>query len=153
MDPQLVVSRAAPMTEVVDRGSRRERFAMILIGTFAAVSLTLAAIGLYGVLSYMVRQRMSETGIRIALGASASQIRRLVLRHAAAVLGMGIIAGLAGALVLGRWLSSLLFQTSPWDLRIVVTMAVLLTITGLVSAWLPARRASRMDPRTVIQQA
>ena len=83
---------------------------------------------------------------------STSKIRWLVLRHAAAVLGTGIIAGVGSALVLGRWLSSLLFQTSPWDLRIIVTMTVLLTITGLVSAWLPARRASRMDPRTTIQE-
>ena len=150
LDPQLVVYRVAPMSEVVGRGSGRERFALALMGIFAAVSVTLAAIGLYGVLTYMVRERTSEIGIRIALGASAAQIRALVLRQAALVLGIGIVAGIAGALMLGRWLASLLFQTSPWDPRILAATSLLLTLTGLFAAWLPARRAARLEPRTAI---
>jgi putative ABC transport system permease protein len=151
MDPEIVVYRAAPMAEVVGRGSSRQRFALVLMAAFAAVSLTLAAIGLYGVLAYAVRQRTAEIGIRIALGATARQVRGLILRQAALVVAGGLVAGLAGALILGRWLSSLLFQVSPWDARVLGATALLLTITGLVSAWLPARRASRLQASTAMQ--
>ena len=152
MDPQLAVYRAAPMTAVVERGSQRERFALVLMASFAAISLTLAGIGLYGVLAYNVRQRTPEIGIRIALGATGSQVRGLVLRQAALVLAIGLTGGLVGAFLLGRWLSWLLFQTAPTDPRIVAATAVLLTLTALASAWLPARRASRLDARTAIQE-
>jgi putative ABC transport system permease protein len=153
LDPDLVVHRAAPMAEIVGRGVGRERFALVVMGAFASVSLMLAALGLYGVLAHTVRQRTQEIGIRMALGATAAQVRVLVLRQAAAVLGFGLIAGLAGAMALGRWLSSLVFQTSPWDLRILLATASLLMVTGLVSAWLPARRASRVAPAVAMQEA
>ena len=152
IDPDLVVYRAAEMAEVVGRGASRERFALILMGAFAGVSLTLAAIGLYGVLAYTVRQRTPEIGIRMALGATAADVRALVLRQAAIVVGSGLVVGVVGALVLGRWLSSLLFQVSPWDPRILAVTAVLLLITGAVAAWLPARRASRVAPGMAMQQ-
>ena len=152
LDPELVVHRALPLTEVIGRGVSRQRFALVLMAAFAAVSLTLAAIGLYGVLAYTVRQRTQEIGIRMALGATAAQVRTLVLRQAAVALALGLIAGLAGALVLGRWLSSLLFETSPWDPRILAATVVLLTIVGLISAWLPARRAARVEPRSAMQE-
>jgi putative ABC transport system permease protein len=152
MDPELAVYRAAPMTEVVGRGTSRERFAVVLIGVFAAVSLTLAAIGLYGVLAYAIRQRTTEIGIRMALGATASHIRSSVLRQAGAVLGAGLIAGTVGALVLARWLTTLTHGLSPSDPRILLGAAVVLTATGLVAAWLPARRASRLTPSIAIQE-
>jgi len=122
------------------------------MGAFAGVSLTLAAIGLYGVLAYSVRQRTPEIGIRMALGATAADVRALVVRQAAIVVGSGLVVGVVGALVLGRWLSSLLFEVRPWDPRILTATAVLLMITGAVAAWLPARRASRIAPGTAIQQ-
>jgi predicted permease len=147
LDPELVLHRVAPMTEVVGRGIGRERFALVLMGAFASVSLTLAALGLYGVLAYVVGQRTQEIGIRIALGASATQVRRLVLRQAVVALGIGLTAGITGAAVLGRWLSSLVFQVSPWDPGIVLAAACVLTLVGFLSAWLPARRASRVEPR------
>jgi putative ABC transport system permease protein len=147
LDPELVMHRALPMTEFVGRGTNRERFALVLMGVFAVVSLILAALGLYGVLAYAVGQRTQEIGIRLALGATAAQVRELVFREAALVLVMGVVVGIAGALVLGRWLSSLVFQTSPSDPRILLATTLLLTITGLIAAWLPARRASRLAPR------
>jgi predicted permease len=152
MDPDLVVYRATAMRDVVGRGASRERFALVLMGAFACVSLTLAAIGLYGVLAYTVRQRTQEIGIRIALGATSAQVRALVLRQAATILAIGLATGIVGALVLGRWLSSLVFQVSPWDPHILVATALLLAFTGLVSAWLPARRASRVSPGIAMMQ-
>lgn len=151
LDPELVVHRPAPMTEVVGRGASRERFALILMGTFALVSLLLAALGLYGVLGYTVRQRTPEIGLRMALGATAAQVRALVLRQAAGVVAVGLAAGILGAVLLGRWLSSLVFEISPWDPRILAGTAVLLTLTALIAAWLPARRAARVEPRIAMQ--
>ena len=150
LDPELVVHHAAPMADVVGRGVSRDRFALVLMLTFAGISLALAALGLYGVLAYAVRQRTHEIGIRIALGATAAQVRGLILRQAAAVIGIGLILGLAGAMLLGRWLSALVFQTSPWDPRILVATTLLLAITGLGAAWLPTRRASRIPPRVAM---
>jgi predicted permease len=152
MDPELVVHRAASLDDVVGRRVSRERFALVLVGTFAAVSLTLAAIGLYGILAYAVRQRTTEIGIRMALGATSGEVRSLVLRQAALVLGAGLLMGTAGAFMLGRWLRALLFQVSPWDARILVTTGLLLTVTALIAAWLPARRASRIEPRTAMYE-
>ena len=152
MDPELVVHRAAAMGEVVGRGTRREQFALVLMAAFAGVSLLLAALGLYGVLAYAVRQRTQEIGIRMALGATASQVRWTILRQASLVLGTGVLAGTIGALLFGRWLTSLAFQISPWDARILLTAVLLLTITGAVAAWLPARRASRVPPGIAMQE-
>jgi putative ABC transport system permease protein len=153
MDPELVVYRPAPMSEVVGRGTSRERFALVLMGAFAGVALTLAAIGLYGVLAYAVRQRTTEIGIRIALGATAADIRGTVLRQASFVLSTGLVVGLVGAIALGRFLTSLAFGISPTDPRIIAGAAVLLLITGLIAAWLPAWRAGRVSPRMAMNQA
>ena len=113
----------------------------------------LAALGLYGVLAYTVRQRTQEIGIRMALGATATQVRVVVLRQAALVLAIGLVVGIAGALVLGRWLTSLVFEISPADPEYFWPTASLLTFTGLLAAWLPARRASRVAPRIAMQEA
>jgi predicted permease len=145
-DRELVVYRPSAMTEVVGRGRERERFALMLMGTFAGVALLLAAIGLYGVLSYTVRERTAEIGIRMALGATSTQVRALVLKQAVAVVGIGLAVGTGGGLLLGGWLSALAFEVSPSDPRILAAPAALLTIIGLLSAWLPARRASRVEP-------
>jgi putative ABC transport system permease protein len=151
LDPELAVHRAAAMSEVVGRGISRERFAFVLMAAFAVVAVLLAALGLYGVLAYSVRQRTREIGIRIVLGATTGQVRALVIRQAAVVIAFGLGAGTAGALALGRWLSSLVFQVSPWDPRILAATAGLLATTGLLAAWLPARRAARVPPATAIQ--
>jgi ABC-type antimicrobial peptide transport system permease subunit len=153
MDPESVVYRPAAMTEVVGRGASRERLTLILMVTFAAVSLTLAALGLYGVLASAVRQRTPEIGIRMALGATGGQVHLMVLRQAGLVIMAGLAGGTAGALMLGRWLRSLVFAVSPSDPGILLAAVVLLTMTGLVAAWLPARRASRVSPRTAMQES
>jgi predicted permease len=153
LDPELAIYRAAAMTDVVGRGVSRERFAFVLVSTFASVALILAGIGLYGVLAYAVRQRTPEIGIRIALGATTRDIRALVLRHALVVLTIGLAAGAAGAAVLGRWLTSLVFEVSPWDVRMLATAALVLTVAAWLAAWLPARRAATVNPKTAMQSA
>ena len=121
------------------------------MGAFALISLVLAALGLYGVLAYTVRQRTTEIGIRIALGATAAQVRALVFRQAAVVVSLGVAAGLAGALVLGRWLDALAFGISPSDPRILMATALVLALVAIVAAWLPAQRAARVEPRIAMQ--
>ena len=139
------------MNDIVGRGTRRERFALLLMGGFAAVAVLLATLGLYGVLTYTVRQRTQEIGIRIALGATAAQVRVTILRQACVVIGVGLLAGMCGARILGRWLRTLAFEISPSDPRIFVGAAIMLTLTGVLAAWLPARRASRVEPRIAMQ--
>jgi putative ABC transport system permease protein len=152
MDPELVVYRPVPMTDVVGRGTRREQFALVLMAAFAGIAVLLAAVGLYGVLAYAVRQRTQEIGVRIALGATAAHIHLTVFRQAGSVLGAGLIAGTIGALVLGRWLTSLTFGIRPSDPRIVMAAAVVLMITGLLAAWVPSRRAARIEPKHAMQE-
>ena len=151
LDPELVVHRPAPMSDVVGRGASRERFALVLVGAFALISLVLAALGLYGVLAYTVRERTAEIGIRMALGATAAQVRALVFRQAAVFVSLGVVAGVAGALVLGRWLSALVFEVSPSDPRILLATALVLAAVAVLAAWLPAQRAARVEPRMAMQ--
>jgi ABC-type antimicrobial peptide transport system permease subunit len=151
LDPELVVHRPSTMADVVERGTSRERFALVLMGTFAGVSLALAALGLYGVLAYAVRQRSPEIGIRLALGATAAEIRALVFRQAGALVGIGVAAGLGGALLLGRWLDALAFGIAPSDPRILATSAIVLALVAIVATWLPAQRAARVAPRIAMQ--
>jgi len=139
------------MRDVVGRGASRERFALVLMGAFALVSLGLAVVGLYGVLSYAVSQRTPEIGIRMALGATAAQVRALVMRQAAMVVGVGVVAGLAGALLLARWLGALAFGIAPSDPTVLAATALLLAAVATIAAWFPARRAARIEPRIAIQ--
>lgn len=129
----VVIDRTATKNEVVGRGTSRERFALILMGSFAAVSLALAALDLYGVLAYSVRQRTREIGVRIALGATAAQIRQLVLRQTTLFLSAGLVAGICGSLALGGFLKSLVFGISPTDPRILAIATVSLIASRVVA--------------------
>ena len=153
MDPELIVHRPTPLADVVGRGAGRERFALVLMAAFAVVSLALAIVGLYGVLSYAVTQRTPEIGIRMALGATAAQVRTLVMRQAVLVVGLGVAAGLGGALLLGRWLGALAFGVAPSDPAILAATVLLLAAVASLAAWLPARRAARIEPRIAMQDA
>jgi ABC-type antimicrobial peptide transport system permease subunit len=152
LDPELVVHRPAVMADVVGRGTSRERFAVVLTASFAGMALGLALVGLYGVLAYTVRQRTAEIGIRIALGATAWNVGLTVFRQAAVLLAIGVIGGTTGAFVLGRGLSSFVFQVSPWDLRILGGTALLFLAIALVAVSIPARRAARIDPVVAIYE-
>ena len=117
-----------------------------LIGLFAALALLLAAIGIYGVLSYVTAQRTQELGVRAALGASALDLVRLVVLGAAVPVGAGIVLGLVGSFLLTRLMQTLLFETTPTDPATMTGVGLLLTTVALAACYLPARRAARVDP-------
>jgi ABC-type antimicrobial peptide transport system permease subunit len=119
---------------------------MALMSGFAAVALLLAAIGIYGVLSYTVSQRTREIGIRMALGADRGSVRRMVLGQGLLLTGFGLLAGTAGALALTGWLSSLLFEVEPGDPAVLATVAALLIAVAAAAGYLPTRRATSVDP-------
>ena len=132
--------------EEIGRSLLRERLVATITALFGGLALVLAAIGLYGVLSYGVTRRTRELGIRIAIGATRESILWLVLREAGWVLGVGIAVGLGAAWALGRIVSSLLFGVGPTDLVSVAVAVAVLTAAGTLAAWIPARRASKVDP-------
>ena len=151
IDPELVLHNPELMTSVMALEIALDRFALTLLGVFAAVAFTLAAIGVYGVLSYLVSQRTSEIGIRMALGARASQVRSIVLGQAAALTGIGIGVGLVGAFGLSRLLDSMLFGVSVTDQVIFGSVAVGWGVIAIVAGYVPARRATRVDPMQALR--
>ena len=146
LDVDLPVYDVATMEERLGDSFARRRFSMFLLGVFAACASLIAAIGIYGVVSFWVSQRTRELGIRAALGAKQIDIMRLVIRQAAVLVAIGIAAGLVGAFGLTRVMSSLLFGVSATDARTYVLLAVALAVVALVASWIPARRAAGVPP-------
>jgi putative ABC transport system permease protein len=146
VDPDVPLANIRTMEEVLEQSVAERRFQMRLAGAFAATALLLAALGIYGVVSYTVARRTNEIGIRMALGARAFQLYRIVLRQAMAPVACGLVLGLAGALAAGRVLASLLYQVSPRDPGLLAAAAILLGTVGLAASFLPARRATGMNP-------
>jgi putative ABC transport system permease protein len=134
------------MDEIISGIVSAQRLAFLLLGVFAFVALALAAIGIYGVTSYLVSERTHEIGLRVALGAQPSDISGLVLGHGARLAGIGVISGAVAALILTRLLSSLLFGVSATDPFTFVGVAILLTLVALAACYIPARRAMHVDP-------
>jgi predicted permease len=128
------------------------RFRTLLLGVFAGLAVMLAMAGVYGVTAYAVSQRSNEIGLRIALGASNGSVLRLILGEGLALAGLGLALGLAAAVATTRLLTTLLFQVKPNDPQVYVAVAVLLGLVALIAGWVPARRASRIDPLTAIRQ-
>jgi predicted permease len=151
LNPNLPLFGLQPMTEVVDASTSQSRFYMLLLGGFAFVSLILAAVGIYGVITYAVRQRSQEIGIRMALGASRERVVGMVVGQGLALAAVGAVAGLLGALVATRGLRSLLFEVSASDPAIYSGVAALLVLVAAVASWLPARRAAATDPQLVLR--
>jgi predicted permease len=146
IDRHAILHSIATAQDQIDRSLLRERLVATISGLFGVLALLLAAIGLYGVLSYGIARRTREFGIRIAIGAEGGSILRLVLREAAWVLASGIVAGLTAAWWLGRIVGSLLYGVQPGDLTSLGIAVGVLAIAGTLAAWIPARRASRIDP-------
>jgi ABC-type antimicrobial peptide transport system permease subunit len=130
----------------------RRRFATVLTGAFASAALLLGLVGMYGVLSYGVAQRRREFGIRLALGARPSQVTGVVVREALVLAGMAVVIGTCGALVVTRSLGGLLYETSPTDPLTFGVVTTLVTLLAVVAAWVPARRATRIDPAAAVRE-
>jgi ABC-type antimicrobial peptide transport system permease subunit len=124
---------------------------MLLLTVFGSAGLLMAAIGVYGVMSYSVQQRTQELGVRMALGAQASNLRNMVIRQGMTLTLIGLIIGSGGAFWLTRFLSSFLFRVKPLDPVAFLATTVLLSAVALISVWLPAKRATRVDPMTALR--
>jgi putative ABC transport system permease protein len=145
-DPDQVPTNSATMNDVMRDSIQTRRFPMFVLGGFAALALVLAAVGIYGVMSYVVVQRTHEIGIRMALGAGTANVLRLIVGNALALAGVGIMLGIVGAFALTRLLRSLLFGVVPTDVSTFVVVCVSLFVVAVVACYLPARRATKIDP-------
>ncbi len=150
-DPTVPVVRLRDMDGVFDESIRRPRLLAQLLGAFAGLALLLAAIGTYGVLSYMVTERRREIGIRMALGADQSSVLAQVMRQGLTLTTVGVVAGLAGAFALNRLIASLLYGVQPTDPVTMVAVIATITLVAAVACWIPAWRASRVDPNVVLR--
>ena len=139
-------TRVATMNQLLAQSVAQPRFNAFLIGLFAIIAFVLAAVGVYGVISYDVTQRTSEIGIRLALGAQVSDIYRLILKHGALLTFIGLLLGLAGAVGLTRSLTTLLFEVEPTDIATYVLVSVMIVLVSLAACVVPSRRATKVDP-------
>jgi putative ABC transport system permease protein len=151
IDRQIPVSLVQSMDELMAVSLAQQRFNMSLLGLFAALALVLAAVGTYGLMSYTVTQRTHEIGIRVAIGAQRRDVLGLVVAEGTKLALLGIVVGVAFALVLTRFMTSLLFEVAPTDPTTFFAVAILLALTGLLACYIPARRAMRVDPMVALR--
>jgi predicted permease len=152
INPNFVITAMQPMSALVEHAQASTRFSLLLIGLFAGIAALLAGVGLYGVLSTVVRQRTAEIGVRMALGAPPADIFNLVVTHGLRLSAVGILIGLAAGLGLTRWMKSMLIGVKATDPVTFTSMAVLFLAVAALASWLPARRASHLDPTTALRQ-
>ena len=153
VDPKLPVYDVASMNELLDRSLASRRFSAQLVGAFAGVALLLAAIGIYGVLAYMVGQRSREIGLRMALGATRSDILRLVMRKGAILAGVGVAAGVTLSASASSLMAGLLYGVRPHDPAIFLAVPLVLLAVALLASYLPGRRATKVDPMLALREA
>ena len=146
VDAAAGIDAMLPMEQLVASSLTRQRFYAILLGLFAMIAAVLGAIGIYGVLAYAVGQRTQEIGIRMALGARRGAVLGLVLGRGVVLIASGIALGLAGALGLTRYLSGMLYDLTPLDPATYAAVAIGFALVALIASYLPARRATRVDP-------
>ncbi len=151
LNPQLAPYSIRTMEEVVADNTQDKQFLSLLVGSFAGLAALLAAVGIYGVLSYAVTQRTREIGIRISLGASQGRVLGEVLRQGMLLTAVGCAIGIAGAFAAGKILTTLLYQVKPRDPAILAATTVLLAVVALVACYIPARRAARLDPNSALR--
>jgi putative ABC transport system permease protein len=151
LDRELAVFAVESMPRIVARSIWQPRLHALLVSTFAIIALVLAAVGVYGVVSYAVAQRTREIGVRIALGAQRSTVLRLVIAQGVRLTLTGVAVGLVAALAAARLLQSLLFGVGPRDPATLVGVPVLLIVVAVIACYLPARRAASVDPSIALR--
>jgi putative ABC transport system permease protein len=151
VDATLPVFQVRYMDEVVAAHLAQRKFALKLLGIFAGVALLLASIGIYGVMAYTFSQRTNEIGIRMAMGARRGDVLRLVLGEGVVLIVAGLGAGIAGALVVTRFLRTMLFEVKPADPGTFAAIALLLTLVALAACVIPARRATNIEPLAALR--
>jgi hypothetical protein len=151
IDPRLAIDAAVPMERIVSGLTTRPRFYALILTTFGAIAGFIAVVGLYGVLSYVVSQRTKELGLRMALGARRGAVLKLVLRQGALVVGIGVVCGIAGAAALTRYLAGMLYGITGLDAATYAAVAAAFAAVALLASYLPARRATHIDPLAALR--
>jgi putative ABC transport system permease protein len=151
MDKSLAVSNIIPMEEISTRSIGQERFTLLLLGLFSALAMLLAVAGIYGVMSYAVAQRAHEIGVRVALGAQTGAILKLVVGQGMKLVAGGVALGLAASFSLTRLMAKMLFGVSAADPPTFIVITLLLAFVALLACWIPARRATKVDPMTALR--
>ena len=151
LDPDLPVENVLTMEQSIGKSTLDASFTSALVLAFAVIALVLAAVGLYGVLSYLVTQRTGEIGVRIALGAQRNGVLKLMLLDGLRPAGAGLIVGLVAGVLGVRWIGSMLYGIKPLDLSVFVEVTVVLSLVAALACALPAWRASRLDPMTALR--
>jgi putative ABC transport system permease protein len=148
----MLINDMLPMDTLVEKAQAGTRFSLVLIGIFATIAGLLAAVGLYGVLSTVVRQRTSEIGVRMALGAAPRSIFNLVVGHGLRLTALGIVAGIAAALGLTRAMTTMLIGVKPTDPPTFASIVVVFSLIAVLACWFPAHRAARLDPTMALRE-
>jgi putative ABC transport system permease protein len=151
MDKDLPISGVRTLDQSVARSIAQPHFLTVLLGAFAALALTLAAVGLYGVVSYSVARRTHEIGVRLALGAERTDVVRLVVGQGIRLTLIGVTLGILAAMGLTQFLATLLYGVKPTDLVTLTAVALLLAIVALLASYIPARRAMKVDPMVALR--
>jgi putative ABC transport system permease protein len=151
VDSQIPVTKVRTLTEVVAASMTPQRFNMTLLGIFAGVALLLASVGVYGVISYSVTQRTHEIGIRMALGAQTSDVLKMILGQGMLLTAIGVAIGLGAALALTRVMASMLYGVTATDPLTFAAVSLLLAAVAFISCYIPARRATRVDPMNALR--
>jgi putative ABC transport system permease protein len=151
VDPLQDFYQTATLENLMATTLAPRRFSLLLLGAFAVIALLLAAVGIYGVINFVVKQRTHEMGIRLALGAAPRNVVRLVVTHGVRLAGIGLALGLVGALLASRALTSMLFDIAAWDVATFAIATTTLFFVALMAAYLPARRASQVDPMIALR--
>ncbi|PYQ17872.1 MAG: hypothetical protein DMF81_26600 [Acidobacteria bacterium] len=151
IDPAVPLDQVETMEELVSASVGQPRFRTALLAVFSILALVIASIGVYGVMNYLVIQRTREFGIRLAVGATEGDVLRLVLGRAAALIVAGLCLGLLGSVVLARLIASLLYGVTPLDSLTFAAVSLLLSAVALFASYIPARRATRIDPTVALR--
>ena len=150
-DPKLIVTAVSSIDEMVDNSMWAERYAFRIMKGLTAIALGLVIVGLFSVVSYAVASRRQEFGVRMALRATPADLHRLVLIRGLKSASLGIILGTAVALGITRYMQSLLFETTPYDPTVFAGVGTVLLLSAAIACWLPARRASKINPVTALK--